>query len=410
MDIWRKQRWCENGFWLNLVVPSLAVLVLGGIGMLSYNHAITGSAFKTPYMLHEEQYQESPPLVFMPMRPSIIYSSPWVAYYYHVQENRQYAMQRIPSVFIASTGRKLGTWWAFYCGVLLTVPLVLPGVLKRSTRYWQITLIAVLAVLSVTATQQDIGLRLLLDVLALGQIGLLLVVFDGWWPRLATATCTLLLLQMLLVKWAFPHYFAPVACLVVFLQVEGLRRIWNWRSGPDRSRPPSRNERRRMERTVSEPVAVHRWRNFVLVLPLACMISLGVRVVARRYGWEEDIHGPDRQALLMHDWSLHRADLQRWLDEQPSQQLVFVRYSPRHKVNFEWVYNHADLIHSHVVWARDLGADHDRLLLDYFPERTAWIIDADLKDPKLVPYAEAGEPPIPPSTQRPYPAADDRTE
>ena len=51
-------------------------------------------------------------------------------------------------------------------------------------------------------------------------------------------------------------------------------------------------------------------------------------------------------------------------EQQPKLQLVFVRYSPDHNMNFEWVYNHADIMHSHVIWARDLGAEHNKLLLD----------------------------------------------
>ncbi len=43
-----------------------------------------------------------------------------------------------------------------------------------------------------------------------------------------------------------------------------------------------------------------------------------------------------------------------------------------------------------MIWARDLGTEHDRLLLDRFPERAAWVVDADLKEPKLVPFADAG--------------------
>jgi hypothetical protein len=93
--------------------------------------------------------------------------------------------------------------------------------------------------------------------------------------------------------------------------------------------------------------------------------------------------------LLLDDWSVRRADLDQWLQHQPGPQLVFVRYSPRHDVIFEWVYNHADLVHSQVLWARDLGAEHNQLLLNEMPERKAWIVYADNRDPQLVPYSDA---------------------
>lgn len=116
VSIWRDRRWNEMGFWTKLLIPTVAVLTLGALATGAYNRAITGSAFTTPYALHEKQYQESPPLILMPMRPPIQYSSPWLAYYYHVQENRLWSLQRSPAAWIGTVGRKLGTWWDFYCG------------------------------------------------------------------------------------------------------------------------------------------------------------------------------------------------------------------------------------------------------------------------------------------------------
>lgn len=175
-------------------------------------------------------------------------------------------------------------------------------------------------------------------------------------------------------------------------QVEGLRRVWHWKaSGSDVTAKLSRSERRRLERQYpGVSTFVQPLRNFILLIPIVCVISLGLRVAGRLCGWSESIHGPDRDALLMNDWSLHRAELNKWVEQQPGAQLVFVRYSVRHNVFFEWVYNHADLVHSHVIWARDLGTQHDADLLKQFPDRTAWMIDADREDPQLVPYAQAG--------------------
>jgi hypothetical protein len=119
------------------------------------------------------------------------------------------------------------------------------------------------------------------------------------------------------------------------------------------------------------------------------VITLGLRVVGRLNGWRDDPHGPDRGTLLLDDWGVRRAELDHWMEQQPSPQLVFVRYTRRHSVNNEWVYNHADIMHSHVIWARDLGAEHNQLLLNLLPERTPWLLDADAFEPQLVSYAEA---------------------
>ena len=87
------------------------------------------------------------------------------------------------------------------------------------------------------------------------------------------------------------------------------------------------------------------------------------------------------------------------MEQQPNPQLVLVRYSRWHNVNSEWVYNHPDIMHSQVIWARDLGVDHNKLLLNLLPDRTAWLLDADVREPQLVPYAQAAM--GPPSQEAP---------
>lgn len=83
------------------------------------------------------------------------------------------------------------------------------------------------------------------------------------------------------------------------------------------------------------------------------------------------------------------------LARTPGKQLVFVRYWPEHIFQDEWVYNDADIDHAQVVWARDLGASEDRKLLQYYPNRTAWLLEPDAVPPKLGPYRAEEEKPKP---------------
>jgi hypothetical protein len=390
--IWGNRICNEIGFWPKLVVPSFAVLAFGALAMGAYNRAITGSAFKPPYMLHEQQYQESPQFIFLPKRPKLTYTSAVVRYYYEVQEARLWASMRIPRLWISSVARRLGTWWLFYCGFFLSVPLVLPAILHGGKLRWmQIGLIAALSILAIQSGPKEFAVRGLIDLLAVLQIVLLWFVFDDRWSRLAIGTVSLLLLEGFVVKWAFPHYSAPAACLVLFLQVEGLRRVWNWspRAVSDTA-TLSRSERRRLEReSKTRRPAISNLHWIVYLVPVACFLSLCWHVEARRLGWNEDPHSPERQALLMNDWSLRRADLEHWLEQQALPQLVFVRYWEHHNVNFEWVYNHADIMGSHVIWARDLGGEHNKLLLNLVPDRTVWLLEADAPNPQLVSYSDA---------------------
>lgn len=398
--LWRSHRWREAGFWRQFVLPGALVLTLGAIAMGAYNRAITGSAFKTPYMLHEEQYQETPLLLFLPLRPKLTYSSPMLQHYYEGNEMRPYVSQRIPKLWPLAVGRKIATWWDFYCGVLLSIPLFLPALLRRGkTRIFQIIFLAGFFALPFVSGN-TIAWRILIDLLAVLEIGVLWFAFSEFWSRLALATGALILFELFFAKWSFPHYFAPAACLVLYLQMEGLRRIWAWNPRQEQAeRPLSQKDRRRLARenesgrkpAFNLPVVVY-------LLPVACLILLVLRVEGRLNGWKDDPHGPDRQTLLLDDWSIRRADLDHWLEQQSKPQLVFVRYSPSHNMNFEWVYNHADIMHSPVIWARDLGAEHNKLLLNILPDRTVWLVEGDRRDPQLIPYAEASaQAPQPPS-------------
>src|SRR5215469_937227 len=127
----KNRRWREPGFWPKLVIPCFVVLALGALATGTYNKAITGSALKPPYNLHEEQYQESPPFIFLPKRPQLAYSSIWLRYYYEFRELHAYDLQRIPKLWVLAIARKIASWWDFYCGILLSVPLFLPGLLKK---------------------------------------------------------------------------------------------------------------------------------------------------------------------------------------------------------------------------------------------------------------------------------------
>jgi hypothetical protein len=68
-------------------------------------------------------------------------------------------------------------------------------------------------------------------------------------------------------------------------------------------------------------------------------------------------------------------------------QLVFVQYGPGHRYQ-EWVYNRADVDAGRIVWARNLGPAENQALLQYYPDRKAWLLSPDSKPPVLTQYFE----------------------
>jgi hypothetical protein len=85
------------------------------------------------------------------------------------------------------------------------------------------------------------------------------------------------------------------------------------------------------------------------------------------------------------------------LERQPGKQLAIVRYSTDHDAMDEWVYNAANIDGAKVVWARDMSPAENKSLIDYFRDRTVWLIEPDAIPPKVGRYSATSE--VKPITQ-----------
>jgi hypothetical protein len=89
-------------------------------------------------------------------------------------------------------------------------------------------------------------------------------------------------------------------------------------------------------------------------------------------------------------WGFTRARLLAELRQKGGRHLVIVSYGPTHNPNLEWVYNEADIDASAVVWARDMGPEDNRELIEYYrdrqPERQVWRLAGDERPVHLEPY------------------------
>ncbi|HEX4594881.1 MAG TPA: hypothetical protein VH157_11430 [Bryobacteraceae bacterium] len=75
------------------------------------------------------------------------------------------------------------------------------------------------------------------------------------------------------------------------------------------------------------------------------------------------------------------------LDRMDGKHLVLVKPKTDPDNVFQWIYNDADIDESKVVWARDMGMEENRALLDYFHDRKIWLVDPNVDPATILPYA-----------------------
>ncbi len=163
------------------------------------------------------------------------------------------------------------------------------------------------------------------------------------------------ILGLAIETWYRPHYFSPAVGLLYLILLQCMRhlRFWTWNG---------------------KPVGV----SLVRAIPLiACaMIILRVTAVLAHAQIEPPYpRGNQKRAAAL-----------RSLEATPGKQLVLVRYGNGHIPDDECVYNAADIDASKVVWARDMGEQENRELLNYYSDRRVSLFEPDESPPKLSPY------------------------
>jgi hypothetical protein len=118
---------------------------------------------------------------------------------------------------------------------------------------------------------------------------------------------------------------------------------------------------------------------------LICLLSVGIRAAAAARGcqiaradtpaWHQ--RGPE---------SFGRTAMVAKFRDLAGRQLIIVRYSSKHEIFNEWVYNDADIDNSKLVWAREMSPAENAQLVDYFKDRRIWLLKADEHPPKLEPW------------------------
>jgi hypothetical protein len=136
--------------------------------------------------------------------------------------------------------------------------------------------------------------------------------------------------------WFFPHYAAPACALYLVVLARSMR-------GLNRAAP------------------------IVVRIVLLVHVATFIYAIAQKARAGAD------------GWNYTRAELIAGLEREGGRHLVIVRPGPDRYAHNEWVYNGADIDGSAVVFARDLGEPENRALLDYFSDRTVWLLEVGVR-------------------------------
>jgi hypothetical protein len=158
-----------------------------------------------------------------------------------------------------------------------------------------------------------------------------------------------------LVSFFIPHYVATITGVFVALVVQGMRHLCAWR--PE-----------------GKPVG----KALVGATVVTSFLLVGLHT------W---ISGAQGRGSLQ-EMALERTRILTQLEALPHKQLILVRYPPDHDPLQEWVYNGADIDGSKVVWARDMGAEKNYELIEYFKNRHVWLVEPNGKPARVMAYPE----------------------
>jgi hypothetical protein len=167
------------------------------------------------------------------------------------------------------------------------------------------------------------------------------------------------------------HYVAAVSCLFVLVSVLGLERLSRFC-------------------LLGSPTG----RQAALLLIFLCVAPFTFWYTLHIFDSREFSQAAreyDTWDAINHQNPERRIAINNQIAHFPGKLLVFVRYWPQHIFQEEWVFNGADVDSSRIVWARDLGAAEDQKLLQYYRDRTAWLLEPDARPPRLSAYQPESE-------------------
>lgn len=186
-----------------------------------------------------------------------------------------------------------------------------------------------------------------------------------WNMRWVVATLGMFAVGTNLFPYLLVHYLAAVTCLFVLVSLVGLQQL---------SRIRIRNSQ--VGSDISRVLIVLCLAEFITWYGLHLFENPRFYPVLQYETWDS----------INHENPEHRIEVNRQLAAIDGQLLVFVHYSANHIYQNEWVWNQADIDHSRIVLARDLGPDENEKLIRYYSNRKVFVLEPDDSIPRISSY------------------------
>jgi hypothetical protein len=166
-----------------LLLPLCAVVLCAGLATGFYYWRVTGDPFRMSYQVNRETYAAAPYFIWQHARAEPIYRHPVMRDFY-LRELANFNQNRTVDGFVIRAEQKAQSWWLFYLGPLLTLPLLaFPRVIRQKKM------------------------------------------------RLPLAICAAMLLAFAIQTWTLPHYFSPAVGALYILLIQCMRHMRHWRWG-----------------------------------------------------------------------------------------------------------------------------------------------------------------------------------
>jgi hypothetical protein len=294
------------------VFAPLAMVLTLTIGFIAYyNWRLTGTAFLFPHTLNTRTYRTTGLFLWDHPKKPLEYHNQQFEDFYNGWEREDY-QNTWRDVWTVSSEKltRIGSTY-FWWGALLLLP-GLPFVFF------------------------DRKMRLPLLILLLGTAAILTLI------------------------WSFPHYAAPLTCVIFLLLVQAMRHLRTIRPG-------------------GRPLGL------ALSWAVVCLLATEVGFSVRRHVCDPL------------EWTCQgdpsRAAIENKLSNAPGKHLIMVRYEEDHNLHDEWVYNGAEIDAAKVLWARELDPAQNAKLFAYFKDRQIWLVEPDTDNTELIPYPATAPPP-----------------